>query len=70
MTGYNGMAPGPTITVTRGEESVVRFINKSKRDSSIHLHGYDNVSSETIQLFADAHIDHTQEPPLTVGLRM
>jgi len=39
MTGYNGMAPGPTITVTRGEESLVRFINKSKRDSSIHLHG-------------------------------
>ncbi|KAK0119247.1 hypothetical protein ONS95_008098 [Cadophora gregata] len=33
------MAPGPTIHVTRGEEAVVRFINKSKRDSSIHLHG-------------------------------
>ncbi|KAH7417369.1 Cupredoxin [Cadophora sp. MPI-SDFR-AT-0126] len=39
LTGYNGIAPGPTIHVTRGEEAIVRFINKSKRDSSIHLHG-------------------------------
>ncbi|XMA14428.1 hypothetical protein WAI453_007219 [Rhynchosporium graminicola] len=39
LTGYNGMAPGPTLYITRGEEAIVRFINKSKRDSSIHLHG-------------------------------
>ncbi len=40
LTGYNGMAPGPTLYMTRGREAVVRFINRSKRDSSIHLHGY------------------------------
>ncbi|KAI6711800.1 bilirubin oxidase [Diplocarpon mali] len=27
LTGYNGMAPGPTLHMTRGREAVVRFIN-------------------------------------------
>lgn len=39
LVGYNGMAPGPTIYAKRGQEAVVRFINKSNRNSSIHLHG-------------------------------
>lgn len=38
-TGYNGIAPGPTIKVKKGREAVVRFINNSDRPSSIHLHG-------------------------------
>ncbi|KAF2841300.1 hypothetical protein M501DRAFT_1055439 [Patellaria atrata CBS 101060] len=39
LVGYNGQAPGPTIRVTRGRETVVRFINQQTRPSSIHLHG-------------------------------
>lgn len=37
--GYNGIAPGPTIMNKKGEDAVVRFINKYDRPSSIHLHG-------------------------------
>lgn len=48
LTGYNGMAPGPTLHMTRGREAVVRFINKSKRDSSIHLHGYVGIPKHTL----------------------
>ena len=36
---YNGIAPGPTLHMTKGREAVVRFINKYDRPSSIHLHG-------------------------------
>ena len=39
LTGYNAMAPGPTLYMTKGTEAIVRFINKSQRKSSIHLHG-------------------------------
>jgi hypothetical protein len=39
LTGYNGIAPGPTLHMTRGREAIVRFINTSNRSSSIHLHG-------------------------------
>lgn len=37
--GYNGIAPGPTLKMTRGREAVVRFVNQYDRPSSIHLHG-------------------------------
>lgn len=37
--GYEGIAPGPTLSMTRGREAVVRFTNSYDRPSSIHLHG-------------------------------
>jgi bilirubin oxidase len=37
--GYNGIAPGPTLRMTKGREAVVRFVNNYDRNSSIHLHG-------------------------------
>ncbi|CZR62701.1 related to bilirubin oxidase [Phialocephala subalpina] len=37
--GYDGIAPGPTLSMTRGREAVVRFTNSYDRPSSIHLHG-------------------------------
>lgn len=39
MVGYDGIAPGPTLFITKGTEIVVRFINKYDAPSSIHLHG-------------------------------
>lgn len=39
LIGYNGTAPGPTFHMTKGRESVVRFVNDYDRPSSIHLHG-------------------------------
>ncbi|KAF5013295.1 hypothetical protein FDECE_690 [Fusarium decemcellulare] len=39
LTGYDGMAPGPTIMVPKGTESIVRFINNAAHENSVHLHG-------------------------------
>lgn len=39
LVGYDGMSPGPTFIVPRGIESIVRFINKAKTASAVHLHG-------------------------------
>ncbi|KAI1844455.1 hypothetical protein JX265_010050 [Neoarthrinium moseri] len=39
LIGYDGIAPGPTIVVPRGTESVVRFMNQADRENSVHLHG-------------------------------
>ncbi|PVI08271.1 oxidase cueO precursor [Periconia macrospinosa] len=39
LVGYDGVSPGPTIRVKRGRESVVRFVNKAKLATSVHLHG-------------------------------
>lgn len=39
LIGYDGISPGPTFMMEKGREAVVRFINKSVRKSSIHLHG-------------------------------
>ncbi|KAF2013474.1 hypothetical protein BU24DRAFT_351291 [Aaosphaeria arxii CBS 175.79] len=39
LIGYDGMSPGPTFRVEKGRESVVRFINRSPNDFSVHLHG-------------------------------
>lgn len=39
LVGYDGRAPGPTFMVQRGREAVVRFINHSDRENSVHLHG-------------------------------
>lgn len=39
LVGYDGESPGPTIRIQRGRESVVRFVNKAKMATSVHLHG-------------------------------
>lgn len=39
LVGYDGLSPGPTFQMQRGTEAVVRFINKSKKPNSVHLHG-------------------------------
>jgi bilirubin oxidase len=39
FVGYDGIAPGPTIKVNRGVESVVRFVNNGNNNNSVHLHG-------------------------------
>ncbi|KAH7312655.1 bilirubin oxidase [Stachybotrys elegans] len=39
LVGYDGIAPGPTFLVERGQETVVRFINNSPSGNSVHLHG-------------------------------
>ncbi|KAL3426021.1 bilirubin oxidase [Phlyctema vagabunda] len=39
LVGYDGISPGPTFRVEKGQESVVRFINNGPMDNSVHLHG-------------------------------
>ncbi|MGH7713256.1 MAG: multicopper oxidase family protein, partial [Gemmatimonadaceae bacterium] len=39
LYGYNGQIPGPLISVSRGTEVVVRFINAIDQPSTIHWHG-------------------------------
>ncbi|KAM5350959.1 hypothetical protein ACJ41O_003682 [Fusarium nematophilum] len=39
LTGYDGIAPGPTIMIPKGTESIVRFINNAGHENSVHLHG-------------------------------
>jgi len=37
--GYDGVVPGPTLRVKRGEEVRVRLVNELKQDTVIHWHG-------------------------------
>lgn len=39
LVGYDGISPGPTFMMEKGEEAVVRFINKASIPNSVHLHG-------------------------------
>ncbi|TGZ84437.1 hypothetical protein EX30DRAFT_336970 [Ascodesmis nigricans] len=40
LVGYDGISPGPTFKVTKGRETVVRFVNEyDGRPSVVHLHG-------------------------------
>jgi FtsP/CotA-like multicopper oxidase with cupredoxin domain len=39
VTGYDGMVPGPTLQVTRGEEVRVRLINELPEPTALHWHG-------------------------------
>jgi bilirubin oxidase len=39
FVGYDGQAPGPTFEVQQGREAIVRFVNHSDRENSVHLHG-------------------------------
>lgn len=47
MVGYDGISPGPTFIIEKGRETVVRFTNKARNDSSIHLHGSYSVSIQS-----------------------
>lgn len=60
LVGYDGMSPGPTFYMEKGTEAVVRFINESPTDSSIHLHGSYSVrefppSTQNSCIISDAH---------------
>src|SRR5262245_37940797 len=37
--GYDGVVPGPTLRVKRGEELHVRLVNELSEPTSIHWHG-------------------------------
>ncbi|KAF2424899.1 hypothetical protein EJ08DRAFT_594833 [Tothia fuscella] len=56
LIGYDGISPGPTFMMEKGREAVVRFINKGKRESAIHLHGsysrapFDGWAEDTIKV--------------------
>ncbi|KAL1585705.1 hypothetical protein WHR41_05946 [Cladosporium halotolerans] len=56
LVGYDGQAPGPTIMIQRGRESVVRFLNHADRPNSVHLHGsysrapFDGWAEDTLQI--------------------
>lgn len=39
LVGYDGISPGPTFRMEKGQEAVVRFINHGTLNSSVHLHG-------------------------------
>ena len=39
LTGYNGIAPGPTFVVPRGHETIIRALNQGSLSASMHLHG-------------------------------
>lgn len=39
LTGYNGMSPGPTFVVDKGQETIVRALNRGSLSASLHLHG-------------------------------
>ncbi|KAF2750885.1 hypothetical protein M011DRAFT_455861 [Sporormia fimetaria CBS 119925] len=39
LIGYDGMSPGPTFRMEKGREAVVRFVNRSPKPLSVHLHG-------------------------------
>ncbi|KAI5820067.1 oxidase cueO precursor [Pyronema omphalodes] len=66
--GYNGTAPGPTFRLTRGRETLVRFINEYNNNSAIHLHGsqsrapFDGWAEDTIApgQFKDYYFPNSQ----------
>jgi FtsP/CotA-like multicopper oxidase with cupredoxin domain len=39
ISGYDGLAPGPTLRYRRGEEIKVRLINELSEPTSVHWHG-------------------------------
>ncbi|KAL8388113.1 hypothetical protein RB595_009451 [Gaeumannomyces hyphopodioides] len=39
MVGYDGISPGPTFIIPRGQETIVRFVNNAQLPNSVHLHG-------------------------------
>jgi bilirubin oxidase len=42
LVGYDGISPGPQFTMQKGREAVVRFLNNSGSDMSVHVHGQYN----------------------------
>ncbi|KAI1259278.1 Cupredoxin [Xylariaceae sp. FL1019] len=55
LVGYDGISPGPSFVVPRGQETVVRFVNNAERMNSVHLHGspsrapFDGWANDTTQ---------------------
>jgi len=41
FVGYNGVSPGPTYWIKRGQHTIVRLHNNMQNDASMHLHGSD-----------------------------
>jgi len=39
LVGYDGQYPGPLFRVSRGRQTLIRFINNGVRPASVHLHG-------------------------------
>jgi hypothetical protein len=39
LIGYDGIEPGPTFRVKKGQETVVRVVNEMFRPAAVHLHG-------------------------------
>ncbi|KLU83867.1 hypothetical protein MAPG_02917 [Magnaporthiopsis poae ATCC 64411] len=39
LVGYDGISPGPTFIIPRGQEAIVRFVNNAQLPISVHLHG-------------------------------
>lgn len=39
LVGYDGISPGPTFIIPRGQEAIVRFVNNAQLPTSVHLHG-------------------------------
>jgi len=39
LVGYNGSSPGATYIIPRGTETVIRYVNRGKASSAVHLHG-------------------------------
>lgn len=51
LVGYDGISPGPTFRMEKGEEAVVRFINRATMANSVHLHGsYSKLLKSDLQL--------------------
>lgn len=51
LVGYDGISPGPTFKMEKGEEAVVRFINHGTMNNSVHLHGsYSKSFSDSIDI--------------------
>ncbi|KAK5132087.1 hypothetical protein LTR08_000337 [Meristemomyces frigidus] len=56
LTGYNGIAPGPTYYIKKGTETIIRYLNRGSTSASVHLHGsythsvWDGFASDQMQV--------------------
>ena len=72
LVGYNGMSPGPTIQTQRGDETVLRVLNKGSGPAVVHLHGspshapWDGWTDDSFEVgqFKDYYYPNTQAGPL------
>jgi len=72
IIGYNGLFPGPTIRMTRGTTTTVRFVNALSRPASLQWHGLvAPAMTDAAQGLAqpDATLEHViavSQPPATL----